>query len=289
MFADFELAARIERAEAHLSVDIAGVAPVAVSGPGPFVEEVGGGFAVYAGARSPVNKVIGAGFAGPPDASRLEAVETLFAARRSPIQAEVSTLADPSWHECLGSRGYLLAGFENVLGLSLIGDSEACDAPATHRPVRPTTEAITVVQCSSARDDQVWLDVLASGFEQPDAVPAAAADQDYPRAAIEETFRAFFRAPGFSRYIAFLGETVVGGATLRQFERVAALCGAATLPGFRRRGVQTALVRYRLAEARRRGCDIAVVTTAPGSRSQQNAERHGFGLLYTRALHLRRS
>ena len=177
MFADFQLASRIERAEAHLSVDIAGVAPVADSGPGPFVEEVGGGFAVYAGAQSPVNKVIGAGFAGPPDASRLEVVETLFAARRSPIQAEVSTLADPSWHECLGSRGYLLAGFENVLGLSLVGDSDACDPPqrptgATARPRRP----ITVVQCSSARDDQVWLDVLASGFEHPDAAPAAATD-----------------------------------------------------------------------------------------------------------------
>jgi hypothetical protein len=46
------------------------------------------------------------------------------------------------------------------------------------------------------------------------------------------------------------------------------------------------LLDARLRDARRAGCDIAVVTTAPGSKSQQNAQRHGFALLYARALHL---
>jgi hypothetical protein len=32
------------------------------------------------------------------------------------------------------------------------------------------------------------------------------------------------------------------------------------------------------------GCDVAVVTTQPGSWSQQNAQRRGFDLLYTRAI-----
>jgi hypothetical protein len=32
------------------------------------------------------------------------------------------------------------------------------------------------------------------------------------------------------------------------------------------------------------GCDIAVVTTAPGSKSQENVQRRGFDLLYTRAI-----
>ncbi len=33
-----------------------------------------------------------------------------------------------------------------------------------------------------------------------------------------------------------------------------------------------------------RGCDVAVVTTQPGSKSQQNTQRAGFDLLYTRAI-----
>ena len=59
--------------------------------------------------------------------------------------------------------------------------------------------------------------------------------------------------------------------------------GATTAPAHRRRGVQAALLSARLADARAAGCDIAVVTTLPGSKSQQNVQRQGFELLYARA------
>jgi len=62
------------------------------------------------------------------------------------------------------------------------------------------------------------------------------------------------------------------------------LCGAGTVPASRRRGVQSALLSARLAEARAKGCDLAVVTTQPGSKSQENVQRAGFELLYSRAV-----
>jgi predicted acetyltransferase len=62
------------------------------------------------------------------------------------------------------------------------------------------------------------------------------------------------------------------------------LCGAATAPSFRRRGVQSALLAERLREAAAARCDVAVITTQPGSKSQQNAHRQGFALLYARAM-----
>lgn len=40
----------------------------------------------------------------------------------------------------------------------------------------------------------------------------------------------------------------------------------------------------RLADATAAGCEVAVITVQPGSKSQQNAQRHGFDLLYTRAV-----
>ena len=49
-------------------------------------------------------------------------------------------------------------------------------------------------------------------------------------------------------------------------------------------GVQSALLSARLADAASGGCDVAVVTTQPGSKSQQNVQRRGFDLLYTRAV-----
>jgi hypothetical protein len=52
----------------------------------------------------------------------------------------------------------------------------------------------------------------------------------------------------------------------------------------RRQGVQSALLRFRLHEAARRGCDIAFVTTAPGSKSTENVQKFGFSILYVRAI-----
>jgi hypothetical protein len=49
-------------------------------------------------------------------------------------------------------------------------------------------------------------------------------------------------------------------------------------------GGQAALLPARLADAAAACCDIAVVTTQPGSKSQQNVQRRGFDLLYTRAI-----
>jgi GNAT superfamily N-acetyltransferase len=77
----------------------------------------------------------------------------------------------------------------------------------------------------------------------------------------------------------------VGGGALRVArEGIAQFAGAATLPAHRRRGVQSALLAARLADAHAAGCEIAVVTTRPGSPSQYNVQRAGFQLLYARAV-----
>jgi len=76
---------------------------------------------------------------------------------------------------------------------------------------------------------------------------------------------------------------LAGGADFRITDGIAQLAGAATAPAHRRHGVQSALVAARLADARAAGCDVAVIVTQPGSTSQQNAQRRGFDLLYTRA------
>jgi ribosomal protein S18 acetylase RimI-like enzyme len=145
---------------------------------------------------------------------------------------------------------------------------------------------IVVTECRSD-EAALWLDVVVSGFAQPDAVAAQAAGQEYPREAIERVYEDFAAIAGFRRYLARVDGVVAGGASMREFDGIAQLCGAATLPAFRRRGVQTALLQVRLRDGARRGCNLAVVTTAPGSKSQQNAQRRGFALLYARALHMK--
>jgi GNAT superfamily N-acetyltransferase len=95
-------------------------------------------------------------------------------------------------------------------------------------------------------------------------------------------------APGFIRYLARVDGDAVGEAVMRIDGDLAQMAGAGTLPRARGRGVQKALIQRRLADARRAGCTLAVVTTAPGTRSQDNVMGRGFELLYTRAILVRR-
>ena len=128
----------------------------------------------------------------------------------------------------------------------------------------------------------MWLDVVVEGFAHADT-QGLPPHEDFPREAVMRAERDF-AAAGIVQYVALYDSVIVGGASLGMTDGVAQLVGAATAPEHRRKGVQTALLSTRLADAAAAGCDVAVVTTAPGSKSQQNVQRQGFQLLYTRAV-----
>lgn len=290
IFADSALAGRIERAEIRLATDVAAI--VAARAPrSVFVAALAGGAAVHIGYDAPFNKLIGLGLEGPltpEDEAALAAIEREFAARRTPLQAEVSTLADSSVVRLLSSRGYTLVGFENVLGLQLDQALAQSLAPSVTQPspeARPLVGQTTAL--TGEADFGAWLETVLSGFAHPDVVPGGEPHESFPRDALEQAMSELVQATGFTRYLTQIDGATAGGAGLRICEGVAQLCGSATLPAYRRRGVQNALLRHRLMDARRSGCDVAVITTQPGSKSQQNAQRHGFALLYARAILVR--
>ena len=273
LFGSTSLAARIERAECRLLADSAAAAARRRPGSSVFAMPLAGGIATFTSPGAPLNKVAGLGFGGPLDEDALAAVEHAFRERGSPVQAEVASLGDPSIGRTLTARGYLLQGVENVLGRRL---PMASSAPPSRLEITP----------SPLEELALWLDVVVTGFASPDGqgVPS---HESYPRDLLEGVVADMATADGFSRYLARRDGVAVGGATLRLFEGVAHLCGAATLPEHRRRGVQSALLAARLEIAAATGCDVAVVVTQPGSKSQENVQRQGFDLLYTRAILVR--
>jgi GNAT superfamily N-acetyltransferase len=272
LFCDTALAGRIEQAEAQL-IARCSEAACRRAGTAGFVIPVAGGVASFAGEGSPYNKVAGLGFGGVPDPAALDDIEKAFAGSGSPVQIELAHLADPAVGAMLAGRGYRLESFENVLGRALTGEPE--------RVMPPRVE----VRLSGEEEFETWLDVVAEGSVHPDTqgVPW---HEEFSREAIIGAERDSAEA-GEVRYAALRDGVIVGGATMRMAEGVAQLTGAATVPAHRRRGVQTALLSARLADAAAAGCDVAVITTQPGSKSQQNAQRQGFDLLYTRAVLVR--
>ncbi|MEP7022959.1 MAG: GNAT family N-acetyltransferase [Actinomycetota bacterium] len=275
MFCDIALAERIERAEADLVTRAsqsaqrrsAGASGAATTG---FVTPLAGGVASFAEEDSPFNKVAGLGFGGVPAAAELDEIERAFAARGAPVQVELAHLADPEIGVALTRRGYRLESFENVLGMPLGGVPRPLQPPGIE--IRPSGE----------EELGPWLDVVVDASAHPDTqgIPWL---EEFPREALAWAEQDLMAA-GAQRYSALHDGVLAGGAGLRLAGGIAQLTGAATAPAHRRRGIQSALLAARLADAAAAGCDVAVVITQPGSKSQQNVQRQGFDLLYTRAV-----
>jgi GNAT superfamily N-acetyltransferase len=270
LFCDTALAARIERVEADLMAASSQSARRRLGDAAGFVIPIAGGVACFAGPDSPFNKLAGLGFAGEPSAAALDEVERAYAEHGGHVSVELSNLALPVIASRLTERGYRLVSYENVLGRAI-----------ERAPQRVTPPGVEV-RASGDGEFDAWLDIIVDGFAHPDE-QGVASHEDFPREVIANAERDFVAA-GVVRYAALLDGVLAGGASFRIAEGVAQFAGAATAPAYRRRGVQTALLSARLADAAAAGCDIAVVTTQPGSKSQQNVQRHGFDLLYTRAV-----
>jgi len=273
LLADVALARRIDGFEARGSRSIGEAAARIHPHARAFVRPLGQGIAVYAGPGSPANKIIAVGFGDAFDSAALEAVEQEYFERLSPVQAEVATLASPAILGLFTARGYLLQGFEDVLGI-----------PLADREPEPGEFPGLTIEIARQGDLKSWIDILIEGFLHADETGAGSAIELPPRQALEDAFNQSMAMPGFRAYIARLNGAGAGGGGLRVGEGIAQFCGAATLPALRRRGIQTALLRRRLRDARGAGCDLGIMTAQPGSRSHFNAQRHGFSLLYSRAI-----
>ncbi|MEO6709320.1 MAG: GNAT family N-acetyltransferase [Planctomycetota bacterium] len=277
--ANMALARRIERAECRLVVDMARSVARRRGQDEVLIAELAGGAAVYAGPGSPLNKWIGLGFGAPLDESRLAELELDFARRDTAPRVELSAFADPSIAPMLERHGFRLVGHENVLALEL-------DGPLVERVRGEQREigddiSITRVAPEASR---LWLDIVITGFMHPDGSSATPATETFEREALERAFADTIEVQDFDMHLAQRAGVAAGGGGLRRFEGVAQLCGASTLPAHRRHGVQTALLCARLLAAAQSGCDLAIVTTEPDSKSQRNVEARGFKPLYARSI-----
>jgi hypothetical protein len=281
LFATTTLAARIERAECRTVVDFAEQGRT--RGRPAIIESIAGGVAVYGGPGQPFNKLAGVGFRGPLDEHDLARVEAAHDAVGGDIRVELATLADASIAPALTSRGYTLIGHENVLGLALTAD--------TIREFERLIAAARDITISRAQTHELpfWRDTIIDGFMHPDSFDGPPPTESFDRETLHGVFEDSSLTPGIVAYLAWRDGEIAGAGAVRISEGLAQMAGASTLPPQRRRGVQSTLLRVRLVEAARAGCDLAVTCTEPASKSQENMQRAGFALLYSRAVLLRRS
>ena len=262
-FVDLDFARRLEMAETISPDCFEALRRYGPSDPIALLK-VAGGYAFCGGPDYPVNQIVGMGLYEEATAADLDRLEDFFRSRGASCSVVLSPLAHASLRSLLGERGYTIAEFNSVL-IRRIQGTEAFAPPPGVVIERVTPETI-----------EPWMSSIAKGFEQ-DIVVA------------ESVFGGFAALPGALPFLARIEDKVVGGCGGRVIPeaRIAAFFGTATLPEYRGRGVQSALIAQRLHEAARAGCEYAVVSTNPGSGSQRNMERRGFRVAYTKTVMMR--
>lgn len=85
-------------------------------------------------------------------------------------------------------------------------------------------------------------------------------------------------------YLASLEEEPAGIGVLFIKDNIATLAAAATSPIFRNMGVHTALINHRINQATQKECNLLVSQAKFGSTSQNNMERAGFKIGYTKSI-----
>ena len=225
-------------------------------------EEICGGHMIFAGLGSPIGRAVGMGLDQPFTAQDLNRVEDFYHSHQAPAQLDLCPLHDAEVFELCKARGYAIAELNNVLYRKLTPTEEFPTPPPNCEIRRSTPDE---AEASAAIVDRAFF---------PNGAPKEFAGLLTPLYQIENslTFTALVD-----------GKIVACGAGMVISEhRILALFGAGTLPEFRGRGLQTALLQARIQAAAHAGCEYAAIVTNGGTTSQRNAERLGFRVAYSK-------
>jgi hypothetical protein len=222
----------------------------------PDAEEAGGGVVMRApaGIDAPMlNRIVGLGAERP--------------ATEADIDAALECMGDGA--TCYVSVGEDARPAELADWLRARGLQPGWGWMGFRRPVgepKPPVTALRLLEVSSPEEATTFGDVVAAGYELPAAASAWAAT-----------------APGHGWlcWLALDGDEPAAAAALFAFDGAGYLGFAATLPAYRRKGAQGALLAVRMERARELGCDLLVTETGERreglpSNSYRNILRAGF-------------
>jgi GNAT superfamily N-acetyltransferase len=258
---DLQLVERLEATAATASLDLIDALKVLDPSTAAEGREFRGGALIAMGPGRYVNRAIGVSVSEltAPD---VDALEQFFVERGLNPMMELSSWAPPSTLAEVGRRGFVPCWFRSVFAL---------------RPSMSVVETATEVRIEPVGGGQRerWLEVFNKGFE---------AEHGEAHTANDEIGRASFILPNSHTFLAYLDEQAVGCGSMQIVDGVAWLGGAATIPTFRKRGIQAALVAHRLRLAAEAGCEFAAVTAFANGPSARNIVRLGFQHTHTQVV-----
>jgi hypothetical protein len=165
LFADLALARRLELAHAWRGVHYARAQRTLHPDFPIRVERVAGGYAIYAGYNSPLNRAVGLGLSGPVVKTDLESIEQFYHSCSAPPRVDLCPLADPSLLHLLRLGGYRLEQFYSVLVRALTEDVVPVSLPVEVR-----------ISQAALKEAELWIHTVAQGFGDEESPAQEALD-----------------------------------------------------------------------------------------------------------------
>ena len=260
VFADCELAKRLEAAEGYACAQFADVRKRQFPECGSEWMRCAGAMVVFDGVGAPTTQTFGLGLFEELTPTALDDIERFFLDRGAEVMHEVCPFAGAATLNLLCARGYRPFEISNVMYRAI--DTDAGELPKN-----------IDVRVIDADEAPLWSDISARGWTH-----------EHPELAgfVREMGAIITAREQSPCFLAEIDGVAGAAGTLILHEGVALFGGAATVPELRCRGLQAGLLQARMRYGAEHGCDLAMMVAEAGSNSQRNAERKGFRVAYTR-------
>ena len=246
---DLALSGRLERAEGHAARKFVEARARCQPEAGAAWLEVAGACVLFDGVQSPATQTFALGISGLPSAEDMGRIEDFFRSRGAPVLHEVSPLANPGMLALLTGRGYRPIELTSVLVQKL--------------ERLPASESVAHVREARPDERDLWARTAVAGWRDTAELSAP----------MLEFMRITGHAKDLRTFFAEIEGHPVASGALAVHDGVALFAGGATIPEWRNRGVQQALLQHRLACAFEGGCDLAMMCAL--REAHRSAMRNG--------------
>lgn len=137
-----------------------------------------------------------------------------------------------------------------------------------------SNEQKIIIRKLKSNEFDTFAEIYTKGFEMP----------SFLKSGIAQNNEILYNIKNWTFYLASYENEPAGIGVLFIKDRIATLAAAATLPTYRNKGIQSALIKYRIYQAYLQNCDLIVGQAKFGSVSQNNMEKAGLSIAYTKAI-----
>ncbi|RQW22354.1 GNAT family N-acetyltransferase [Bacillus sp. C1-1] len=200
------------------------------------------------------------------DEDQLDKIVHFYKQKKIPIRFELTPAHTSSdLLTSLNEAGFFHNGFHTTLYAPLVNTIE------THNEL---TEELITVRTLRKDEFDTYAKIYTKGFQMPASLTAGIAQNN----------KILHHLKNWDFYIASYQNEPAGIGVLFTKDGVATLAAAATFPHLRKKGIHSALIKHRIYQAQRQRCQFIVGQATFGSSSQNNMERAGLSIAYTKAI-----